>query len=543
MDKKDKILIVDDEFTVIELLERVLKEARYDYVSATTSEKALELLADETFDLVLLDVKMPHISGIEILKRIKASYPHTSVIMMTGFVSTETAIESLRNGAYDYVTKPFNFDELVLILKNCLEHNRLRRQETIFRETTHLYQLAQELTKIQSEKNLLQSILECTVKTLTADAGSIFMYVPEKHELVSMAAIGHKHNMEMEIKVGEKVVGWVAEKQQPLLIQNGFRNQPQFKDFPVRREIVSSMIAPLMNQDALLGVVCLDRFVNQTDYEFTHHDLESLQFFALHATLIVTTLRQHQALKQLDELKSEFIANVSHELRTPLMAITGAVELLNSSASVNASIEKTKMFHELINRNADRMGRLVNELLDYSRIETKRLKLHTSTFDLKALIDESLQDFELSAKEKRITLSADCPCPVTAVYADRERVKQLVTNLINNAIKFTPEEGAITVNYKDDDKEHILITVADTGIGIPEDQLGKIFDKFYQVDGSAERQHAGFGLGLAIVKSIVEAHNGTIRVESILSKGTTFFVRIPCLSPKPPDASTNAHCH
>jgi len=529
----ERILVIDDELPILRLLQKIFKEEGYEASVLSSSEHALNLLSQETVDLILVDLNMPKVGGIELLKQVRLSYPQTEIIIFTGQATVETAIESLRNGAYDYIIKPFDIDELLKIVKNCLEHNRLRRQEGVFRETTNLYQLAQEATKNHTEKSLLEFILKRTLKTLKADAGSVYMFVPQKEELVPVAFCGQEHTIEDQVKVGEKVIGWVAQQCRPLLIQEGFVNQPQFKNLQVRHEIVSSMICPLINQQVLMGIICVNRFSNRTNYQFTKHDLDSLQIFALHATLIIAALRHNQALKQLDEMKSDFVANVSHELRTPLMAISGAIELLSSPNSVIMADDKAKVFLDLINRNTDRMCRLVNDLLDFSRMETKQLKLLMTRFDMKQIIDETIQEFAFRAKEKNISLNADFASTETFIVADRERMKQVVTNLVNNALKFTPG-GSIKVSYQLLDKQDFLLTVTDTGIGIPKDKLEKIFDKFYQVDGSASRSHSGFGLGLAIVKSIVDAHNGKIWAESEMNKGTTFFVKMPCISSKPP---------
>lgn len=522
----DRILVIDDESSILKLLDRLLTQESYNVSTADNGGQALKLLALETFDVVLSDLKMPDTNGIELLKKIKNLYPQTEVIIMTGQATIESAIEAIKNGAYDYILKPFNIGELTSTIKKCLEYSRLRRQENIFRETTHLYQLAQEITKTRSEKDLLQFILERAAKTLHADAGSIFIINPSKEELTPMAVLGQKDNIASDMKFGEKIVGWVATKREPLLIQDGFNNLPQFKDLETRHDIVSSMVSPLINQEVLMGVICLNRFVNATNYQFTLHDLESLKIFVLHATLIITALQHYEAMQQLDELKTEFMANVSHELRTPLMAIGGAVELLSPILEPYFENNKIKIFLDLIKRNTGRMQFLISDLLDFSRIETNRMKLEPTSFQPQKLIDEIVEDFTVKAREKNINLITDAAgqCELTA---DRERIKQVISNLVANALKFTPEQGTVKIRLTSEGGSRVVFTVTDTGIGIPKDKHDKIFEKFYQVDGSVCRAHAGFGLGLAIVKSIVEKHGGKIWVESEIGKGSSFFVDLP----------------
>ena len=173
------------------------------------------------------------------------------------------------------------------------------------------------------------------------------------------------------------------------------------------------------------------------------------------------------------------------------------------------------------------MNVLVTDLLDFSRLETKKTKLTMVPFSLHQLITETIEDVSFQVKNRGITLHHALSCDNDMLTADRERIKQVLSNLISNAIKFTEAGGAITVKAVTTETGEIEITVADTGIGIPEDKIDKVFQKFYQVDGSSSRKHAGFGLGLAIVKSLVEGHDGKVWVESTLGTGSTFHVVLP----------------
>jgi signal transduction histidine kinase len=301
-----------------------------------------------------------------------------------------------------------------------------------------------------------------------------------------------------------------------------------FSELPPDINIASAMVAPLVVENAPIGVLCIKRMAERTNVQFTEHDLESFKLFAVHAALVLSALRHMQALLELDRMKSEFVANVSHELRTPLMALGGALDLLPSYIDGAPHAEKITKFVELMARNTARMRFLVNDLLDFSQIQSGKLTLRPKPFALRDLVRETLEDFTGRALSKNVTLAARYPETEPALTADRERIGQVLANLIGNAVKFTPGGGSVTVAYRDDGPEHLVISVADTGIGIPPAHRDKIFREFYQVDGSLSRDHGGFGLGLAIVKSIVEKHGGAIGVESETGKGSTFSVRLPC---------------
>lgn len=523
-----KVIVIDDEIGIQELCQRVLAQDGYAAVTASSGEEGLEALSKEGFDLVLSDLRMPGIDGIKLLKKIKETSPETEVIIMTGQATVETAIEALKGGAYDYILKPFNVSELSSSARKCLEYAKLKREESVFRETTYLYQFTQEASKTNSEKALLEFILERMSKALNADAGSVYIIKPGQDTLAPMAVYGDfESDKGTELKLGESIAGWVAGQRKPLIIHDNLKQLEQFKTLTSRPEIVSSLISPLMNGDMLLGVICLNRFKYQTNYVFTEHDLESMQIFVLHAALIITALRHRQAMEELSNLKSEFLANVSHELRTPLMAISGAMELLMSLAKSLVENEKGRMFLDLIVRNIDRMKYLVNDLLDFSRMETGRLKLAVSPFDICQILRDAVFDLAGKAAEKNISLIVEQAQDARIeLLADKERIKQVLLNLITNAIKFTPEGGSVKAGCSVKNEKDIEFYVQDTGIGIPADKFDKVFEKFYQVDGSATRSAPGFGLGLAIVKAIVEAHGGVIAIESEMEKGTRFTVSI-----------------
>jgi len=234
------------------------------------------------------------------------------------------------------------------------------------------------------------------------------------------------------------------------------------------------------------------------------------------------------AILELDNLKTEFLANVSHELRTPLMAISGAIELLLVLAKDFVENEKGKMFLDLISRNIERMRYLVNDLLDFSKMETGVIKVVKKPFDICQIIKETTQDLAARANEKKITLHFEnSPDDKMDIMADKERIKQVLINLIVNSIKFTPDGGVVKVGCSVKNGSDTEFYVKDTGIGIPVDKFDKIFEKFYQVDGSVSRAQQGFGLGLAIVKAIIDAHGGEITVESEIDKGSSFTVDLP----------------
>lgn len=236
-------------------------------------------------------------------------------------------------------------------------------------------------------------------------------------------------------------------------------------------------------------------------------------------------------LKELDRVKSDLLANVSHELRTPLTAIKGYTDYL-LDGKLGPVTEKQERGLVVVQRNLDRLSKSINALLDFSRMELGRITLNVQPFNLAQVVEALHTTLRSELEKKRILFASQVPADLPPVVADRDKLSQVFENLAINALKFTPEGGRITVSAQargGPDRPVAEITVLDTGIGIPEGQLGKIFNRFHQVDGSTTRRFGGVGLGLAIVKSILDAHGAAIEVESEIGRGTAFRFTLPLL--------------
>ena len=238
-------------------------------------------------------------------------------------------------------------------------------------------------------------------------------------------------------------------------------------------------------------------------------------------------LRQvNERLKELDKLKTEFINTVNHELRTPLTSIKEGINLVldGSSGPIN---QDQASFLRIARNNIDRLNRLINDLLDISKIEAGKMELDPTRFHLPLLVEEGASLHRLKAKEKGIHLSSSTIPDLLPVEVDRDRILQVLSNLIDNAIKFTPEGGEVRVTTRPWDGKFACLCVEDSGIGIRKEDLNKLFGKFQQIGDEKERKTGGTGLGLAICKAIVEAHGGKIWVESEVGKGSRFYFTVP----------------
>ena len=268
------------------------------------------------------------------------------------------------------------------------------------------------------------------------------------------------------------------------------------------------------------------------DYEIKLPDLNE-RWLQVNAAIItnaagerdgtILVFRDLTRLKQLERTREEFVANVSHELRTPLSLIKGYVETLLDGARDNHEV--AERFLKIIERNANRLDLLIQDLLTISALESEKIKLNLQPVELHALAAKVLTDLNAKAENKNVALVNDVP-ELTA-HGDVNRLDQVLANLVDNAIKYGRAEGHVTVGGKKRDDGALEIFVRDDGPGIPAEALDRVFERFYRVDKARSRDQGGTGLGLSIVKHIVQAHGGEVRVESEVGQGSTFFFTLP----------------
>lgn len=297
---------------------------------------------------------------------------------------------------------------------------------------------------------------------------------------------------------------------------------------------LSYVAAPILIADQAVGFLN----VNGTrPGQFGPADAQRMEVFAHHAATALENARLYQEsrlqadelaatvakLRELDHLKSEFIQNVSHELRTPLSVVQGYVSLLNAGELGGLQPEQQESV-KAIYRRVQALSDMVEDITLIMDVETNPPALEP--VPLNSLVGDAVQGFQLAVEQAQITLRTEIPPSLPFVNGSPTHLRRVIDSLLSNAVKFTPAGGKIVVQLRQE-SDQIVLRVADTGIGIPPDQQARIFDRFYQVDGSASRRYEGMGLGLALVKEVIEAHGGTIDVDSVVGKGSIFTVALP----------------
>ncbi len=296
------------------------------------------------------------------------------------------------------------------------------------------------------------------------------------------------------------------------------------------------LVTPLEAKHELRAIICM---LHTRGEQVDATALPTVQALSSLAALVLQTIqyneeleRKNEVLTHLDELKSDFMATMSHELRTPLTSVIGYSDMLLSGMTGELN-EKQTAFVESILRNGETLLGLINDVLDLTKIESGRLELNREPIDLRAALLGVLPIVKPRAQEKRIRISTFLPTDLPLLYADPAKLNQVLLNLLTNGIKYTHDNGNVSVEARPAD-DFVEIWVNDTGIGIAKEDQDKVFQRFTQIDSSATRIQGGTGLGLAIVRELVELHGGSIRLQSKLGKGSSFVFTVP-IATKPAD--------
>ncbi len=485
-----RILVVDDEKIIREGAERILIKEGLSTSIAENGERGLELIKEDNFQVLLLDLMMPGISGMEVLKSALEIKPELLVIVITGYATIENAVLAMKSGAYDFIPKPFTPDQLRIVVHRALNKIQLEREAEQLRKDR-----ARSLQDIAKEKNRTLTIINHMADgvLVTDGKGSIVLNNPAV----------------------TRMLGWDGEN-------------------PLGKHI-SEVIRDGDLTDMLEKVLEMGDSHDQGISQELAWGNPPSHFFVAHAAPVrseqgevfgsVTIFNDVTRLKDLDRMKSEFVDMVSHELRSPLSAIRQKLSLLIDGFTGDINDEQKQIVSRVQHRIDGLIG-MIGNLLDLSRIEAGRLVQQKERLVLSDIIDEAVELMVPEADKKGLKFEVTIDSGLFPIHADRQNMETVITNLVSNAVKYNREGGRITIGVRNRG-EFIEITVADNGVGIDKENLSRIFDKFFRIRSDYTRKVVGSGIGLPLVKAIVEAHFGTITVASEMEKGTTFTVLLP----------------
>ncbi|MBN2097737.1 MAG: GAF domain-containing sensor histidine kinase [Candidatus Omnitrophica bacterium] len=445
------------------------------------------------------------------------------------------------------------YDELdeqaKIIVRKDLELNTA--QEELDKKINSLYtlhKLSKAISSTFDSEKFFSQIDKSFIEELGFNKGLVLLLDKDTRELTLPVLIGYTPEEQGQIKEYCHQNPVLEQFNQPILVaQDSLLDQAKNELLPTLK-VNSFCAVPIISQEAMLGLMIVGNDLPYT--QATEGDLEILSILAgqiagglENVRLYEQLWHSHQdleqrvaertkelalaneKLKKIDKLKSEFVSAVSHELRTPLTSIKGYAAIL-MAGKLGEVPEAVKERLKKINLHSDTLTKMVNDLLDISRIEAGKVTMKLQSLNIKEAVTEAVDLIAPQLKEKKIQLSIEVAENLPSCLADKIQLERVLTNLLGNALKFTGEKGKISLKAKEE-KDALQIDVQDSGIGIAKEELSNIFEEFYRADNPINQKVKGTGLGLALVKRIIEAHQGKIWVSSEPKKGTTFSFTLP----------------
>ena len=486
---RPSLLVVDDEFGMREGISRIFSTEGFDVDVAQNGTEGMEKGLAGEYDIVLLDLKMPDVDGLTVLRTLREKYADTEYMIMTAFAGIDSAVEATRNGAYTYIAKPFTPDQIVFEVSRALEKRRLTLEARELRAGQE-----RRLLEIHLEKSRLRTIINAISDAVfvTNLQDEIVLANPHTRSLFQFSA---------RVIAGTRIAD-VFPSEVVELIREAGRKAPDGVELVAREWemkpnlelVVSIKSVPLRDASgAIIG--------------------------------FVTTVQDVTELKRLDMQKSQFVSMVAHELKAPLAAISGYVETMKGKM-LGHDLSK---YDTMLQRSSERLTALVdliNDLLNISRMESGKTRREISAVCLPDLIAQLAEFLRQTMSARGITLEFVFDDALPCVEADREELARVFTNLLSNAIKYNREGGSIHVTARADE-DSVIVSIRDTGIGMKPGELENLFRQFYRAKNELTRSIPGTGLGLSIVKQIVESYHGNITAESVFGEGSVLTLRLP----------------
>lgn len=528
--------------TIKLLTESILPYLGYNSRVANSVQEGLKEIARETPDLILLDLQLPDMMGTSLIGQLRSRNMDIPVILMTAYGDEVTAVQAFRMGVKDYLIKPFSTKEATAAVERALRETRLRNERDAL--TIKLQQQLQDMHILSRVGRSVTSLLQLdTLLSRIVEAGVFLTHAEEcllllrednndKLYLRALKKLGDSRPRKMRLEIYDSLAGQVVTSGRPILLNAPDAERYRAKTGPKAKAL---LYVPLCVQGEVIGVLAVSNRVRHIN--FAPKDQTCLSMLADYASISITNARLYEAvnkharqleqayaeLQKIDRHKEMFVQNISHELRTPLTYLKGYLELMLEGSYGELGEQQVEPVKVMVERT-DALTKIVNDILTLQRASQGALRL--VPMNLADAAYEALRGAEGAARVAGVSLNADVPDDLPEIVGDHESLVQVFDNLLSNAIKFNREMGKVLLRLRQADR-WVQAEVIDTGIGIPEEHMALIFDRFYQVDSSSKRRYPGTGLGLAIVKQTVEGHGGKVSIESKLGRGSRFSFILP----------------
>ncbi len=541
------IVVVEDETGTRATLCGILEDTGYRVIGLERGADALEMIPKSPFDVVIADIRLPDVGGMEILELAKEINPDAAVIMITGYASVETAVDAVNQGAYAYFVKPVNPDEMKTTIANALKQQRLslenkRLVESLQRSNKLLFEANEELQIEITERKLAEEALQESEKRYRDLADLLPQTVFELDERANLIFVNRNafdmfcYSQEDFDKGLSAIQMFIPEDQDRAKenIQKRLRGEKlgineytalrkDGNTFPV---LVHS--APIIHEGKPIGLrgIIIDitehkRMERKLQERNEQLDAQNEELVARQQELVEKTREVERA----NQLKSEFLANMSHELRTPLNVIIGFSQLMLDGVPGKINKKQRQCLEDILS-SGQHLLNLINEVLDLSKIESGKMELRLRNISLRNVIESLRSTMMPMLTQRKQSLDVELEKGLPSVHVDEARLRQVFLNLLSNASKVTPDGGKLEVKTARED-DWCQVSVVDNGIGIKKEDQERMFEPFCQLDNPLTKEKSGTGLGLTLARQIVEQHGGQIWVESEYGKGSRFTFTLP----------------
>ncbi len=536
MKDSETIIVVDDDRDFLDIIRRILEHRGYQVATALSAEEAVTHLKERFHNVAILDISLPDADGTELLSRITEMHPDIIAIMLTGHSSVQNAVQSLNCGAFAYLEKPVDPENLMSVINRGLERQQLLLENRHLMEElerhNHVTNTLLGVSQAVSQSLDLQKIIDAALEKV-ADCTGLevsFVYLKRNDRLQLMGHHGLSpiiaDNMPPEVSKDRGTIGGIFSQGKSIIIEELAKDAGHDLGFLKSGGYRSFAGVPLLILGESIGVLGV---ATSFAHYFSPANSELLMGIGREIAIAVRNAQLYEeassakALRELDAMRTEFLANVSHELRTPLAVIKGSANSL-LQPDVIFDEQTRREFLISIDKDADTLTHLVDDLLMMSRLEADALEVNRKPCTVLEIFDTVKERLENLTIKHRLRISI--PDATPPVVADDVRIGEVLTNLVENAVKFSDENTNITIDVQRVGNE-IIINVTDEGVGIPPELQEKIFERFFQGNGHKTGRRKGTGLGLAICRGIVEAHGGKIWVESGSGRGVKFSFSLP----------------
>jgi two-component system phosphate regulon sensor histidine kinase PhoR len=482
-----RILVIDDEKVIREGVERALSKRGYQITKAEDGDLGLAMLKEQDFDIVLTDLMMPGLDGFGVLDWIRENKPRTQVIVITGFATVTKAVSAMKQGAFDFVGKPFTPDYIRVVVDRAIDKLSMRAETEQLREEKN-----RGLEAIDKSQSRLKSVFSCMAEAvLITDAeGVVVLHNPAAIRILEIQTdpvIGKPLSASIRDQAAAAMVHEAMEK---LVVVTR-----EFAPGAISRKFLRAYCSPVTTeQGAVIGSV--------------------------------TTFEDISAHKEIDRMKSDFVAMVAHELKSPLASIEQMIYALQIGCEHEGATPSCNTLHTRMTTRTKDLLELIDNLLNLSKLESGTVVFNLEPVRGEDIIRHVIDIATPQAEGKKIALNYE-PCDEDWWFnVDYDHMRTAISNIVSNSVKYTPDGGLVVLSTSISGG-FVNLSVKDSGIGISGEDVPHIFDRFFRVKGKATRHITGSGLGLALVKEVVEAHQGYIDVESTPEVGTTFVLSFP----------------